>query len=223
MYSDQIIYLIAFMQFFSVMFVFFSSQYSDSSYIGKLLKKIPMATSLLTATGILFTLLIFRNQYGKSIMDTTLSTSHDALIQVYELCNTNYQKCPDFIDSLDFKFDNSLKDNEKKFTKKTIAIKIFQSIENYFVTAQLSSTSDSEWLGTFLAYCNSDELRQIWPDIKFNFGIKARTYIEKLFEINHTEKFSNSDDVIKYCDNFVKSDEFKKMFHTVDNTVVTLV
>ena len=222
MYADQIIYLIAFMQLLSISFVFFSSQYSDSSYIGKLLKKIPMATSLLTATGILFTVLIFRNQYGKSIVETTLKTTDDALINVHELCNNNYQKCPDFINSLDFNFDSSLNHSQANYTKKMIAIKIFQSIENYFVTAYSSSTSDSEWMSTFLSYCNSDELYQIWHNIKFNFGIKSRAYIEKLFEINRAQKFSNSEDVIKYCNNFVKSDEFKKIISIEDDTIVTL-
>jgi hypothetical protein len=103
-----------------------------------------------------------------------------------------------------------------------IAIRIIQCVENYFVTASLTSTSDSEVMCTFLSYFNSLELQhEEFPMIKYNISKQTRMYIEKLFDINNKNKFKSSDEVIKYCDNFILSGQLDFYLNYIDPTVIT--
>jgi len=226
-YTKLIAYIII-TQLATVTVIFLFSKHSKNPQIAYLAKHIPMGTAFLAVIGIFVTMIIFRNQYDKTVMEMTLDVTTDNLTHIHELFVTYYKDCPKFIESMMFDFEKSKqtntvsKTNENKVIKRMIAIRIIQCVENYFVTASLTSTSDSEVMCTFLSYFNSLELQhEEFPMVKYNISKQTRMYIEKLFDINNKNKFKSSDEVIKYCDNFILSGQLDFYLNYIDPTNVT--
>ena len=226
-YTKLVAYIVI-TQLATVITIFLFSRHSKNPQIAYLAKHIPMGTAFLAVIGIFVTMIIFRNQYDKNVMEMTLDITKDNLTHIHELFVTHYNECPKFIESMMFDFEKSKqtnivsKTNENKIVKRMIAIRIIQCVENYFVTASLTSTSDSEVMCTFLSYFNSLEMQHDeYPKIKYNIAKQTRMYIEKLFDINKKNKFKSSDEVIKYCDNFILSGQLDFYMNYIDPTVIT--
>ena len=93
---------------------------------------------------------------------------------------------------------------------------------NYLFTAELTETSDSKWMGVFLSYLSSKQLQERWQYLKYNYGEKPQLLIDLLIKSIEGKKFENSDEVIKFCNDLVFSEEFDKILNHVDPYIVSL-
>jgi hypothetical protein len=101
-------------------------------YLNKFVKNVPILTGLITATGLIITYLLFDTSHKTNVAMFTLQTTDRGLINIYESFNANYEKCPNFIRSLDFNFNTSSEHYENSYDAKensiaiaNISIKIF--------------------------------------------------------------------------------------------------
>jgi hypothetical protein len=139
-YTKLIAYILI-TQVVTIVLIFLFSKHSHRPQIAYLAKHIPMGTAFLTVIGVFITMIIFRNQYDKHVMDMTLAITNDNLTDIHKLFVTHYNDCPKFIESMMFDFEKSKqtnivsKTNENAVIKRMIAIKIVQCVENYFLTA----------------------------------------------------------------------------------------
>ena len=104
-------------------------------------------------------------------------------------------------------------------TKKYIAFLIFQSIENYFCTWNITESSDSEWFCTYFIWMSSKPLQEMWYSYGLPFfGIKTKAYVDFLIEANKKNKFKNNMEIIQFSEKIIKKKEFHDMVFTEDNT-----
>lgn len=236
MNATKLVYMIVSIQIFSIFLIIVTTYFSNSKLSNQIFSRIPIATSFLAVTGVILTILVFRNQHNQSVIEMTIKMNNESLSQIFNLIKDYYKDSPSFINSLSFDFEtNNVGENNNNnsfdmrsdfshslIINKIITTTIMQVIENYFVTAELTQTSDSEVLGTFLSYCNSKQFQELYKELKYNVGIRTRTYIEKLFEINKEHKFKNCDEVDEFCDKFILSGQLNKYINVTDSTNTTL-
>ena len=230
--TKNFIYVILSIQILAIFCIFISFMFYKNVYLVNLVPKLPILTGLLTSTGIVLTYLLFSNSYTKSINDTTLDVVRHDFIGVQQILSDNYDKCPNFVNSLNFDFvkkkfnttDINYKEysNENMVTINFLSNVIFESMANYLFTAELTEASDSKWMGVFLSYLSSKQLQERWQYLKYNYGEKPQLLIDFLIKSIEEIKFENSDEVIKFCNDLVFSEEFDKIINHVDRYVVTL-
>ena len=227
--NSKVLYAIFYILLIGVILSVLSYFSPDNSIISKLSSKIPITTGLLTATAILLTYLVFRNTYTKNLDDITLAMTDRGFLKIFDTLAENSNKCPYFIDSLKFSFqknynyENKNNDKDDQVAIDNISVKIFQAMEDYLATATLTSTSDSEWFGTFLSFCQSKTLKQQWDVYYFNFGKKTKLYIDELFKIAKENTFKSAKEVVDFSEKFILTKTFKDIFAYVDPTNTTQV
>jgi hypothetical protein len=214
--NNNILYIIFITQLIDFVMIIISYFYYKNPFLNRFVSNLTILSGLLTSVGVVLTYLLFSTSYQTNINMFTLQSTDRGLINIYNSFNDNYEKCPNFIESLDFKFNTNNKSiyhssNENSIAMDTISVKIFQSIEDYLVTATLSSTSNVEWLCRFLSYCGSDQLKEMWAKKKYIVGKKARMYIDNLFKIIEENTFNNAQEVIDFCNKYMYNDEYKKI------------
>ena len=229
----KLIIVIVLIQVVTLTTVFLFSYFSRVPHFVNLAKHLHIGGSFLAVIGVFITILVFRSEYDKQVMELTLAATHDNLLDIHDIFVQNYDDCPEYINSLRFDFEKdkneprnfrSSNDNNDKseIAKRMISVKILQSVENYFLTSPLTATSDSKVMFTFLGYLTSLEFQhKYYPTLKGNVGIQARNYIEKLIEINNKNKFKSADEVIEYTNKFVLSGQLSHYLDKTDPTNLT--
>jgi len=214
--NNNILYVIFITQMIAFGMIIISYFYYKNPFLNRFVNNLTILSGLLTSVGVVLTYLLFSTSYQTNINMFTLQSTDRGLINIYNSFNENHDKCPNFIESLDFSFNRKNEhvyhsSNENSITMDTISVKIFQSIEDYLVTATLSSTSNAEWLCVFLSYCSSDQLKEMWAKKKYIVGKRARMYIDNLFKIVEENTFNNAQEVIDFCDKYMYNKEYKKI------------
>lgn len=231
---NRFVVVIFSIQIISITLILISFKYYNNVYLIHLLPKIPILTGLLTSTGIILTFMLFSNNYTKNINDTTVDMTRNGFRDMQKMLSDNYSKCPSFIDSLNFDFvkekffdsntsyRNQDLNNEDNVTINYISNTIFNSMTNYLVTAELTESSDSRWMATFLSYLSSQQLQERWGYLKYNFGQKTRKLVDFLLKARNENKFENADELIKFCETLIYSKEFKDILKFKDPTVINI-
>jgi hypothetical protein len=228
---NNFVFIILIIQIIAIFTIIISFRFYNNKYLVNLIPKLPILTGLLTSTGIILTYLLFSNTYTKNINDTTIDITRNAFRDMQKMLSENYDKCPKFIESLNFEFvrktynnnDNNNNHNyndENDITIIYISNAIFNTIANYIFTSELTETSDARWMGTFLAYFSSETLREKWSYLKYNYGEKARLLIDYLIEVENENTFENADDVINVATKMIFTERFKDILTHVDKTNV---
>lgn len=227
--TQSIIYVILFIQISAIMCIIISFIFYKNMFLIRLIPKLPILTSLVTSTGIILTYLLFNNNYTKNVNDTTIQTTIHGFNDLFKIFSDNYKMCPKFIESLNFdfvknkyyKYENVDYSGENMMTINYISNIIFQSMENYLVTAELTETSDSSMMGTFLSFLSSKQLQERWPYFKYNVGLQTRKLVDFLIKARKENRFKNAEEVNKFCDNLVFSKEFNNILHFKDQTIIS--
>ena len=226
---DKFVFIILIIQVIAISMILISFRFYNNKFLVNLIPKLPILTGLLTSTGIILTYLLFSNTYTKAINDTTIDITRNAFRDIQKMLSENYDKCPKFIESLNFEFvrrnynNNNINKhvNENDITIIYISNAIFNTIANYLFTSELTETSDARWIGTFLAYFSSETLREKWSYLKYNYGEKARLLIDYLIEVENENTFENADDVINVATKMISTEKFKEIITHVDKTSVS--
>ena len=227
---DKFVFIILIIQVIAISMILISFRFYNNKFLVNLIPKLPILTGLLTSTGIVLTYLLFSNSYTKTINDSTIDMTRTGFRDTQKMLSENYDKCPKFIESLNFEFvrrnynnnnNNNKHVNENDITIIYISNAIFNTIANYLFTSELTETSDARWMGTFLAYFSSETLREKWSYLKYNYGEKTRLLIDYLIEVENENTFENADDVINVSTKMISTERFKEIMKHVDRTKVT--
>ena len=225
---DKFVFIILIIQVIAISMILISFRFYNNKFLVNLIPKLPILTGLLTSTGIILTYLLFSNTYTKAMNDTTVDMTRNGFRDTQKILSENYDKCPKFIESLNFEFvrrnynnNNNNHINENDITIIYISNAIFNTIANYLFTSELTETSDARWIGTFLAYFSSETLREKWSYLKYNYGEKARLLIDYLIEVENENTIENADDVINVAKKMIFTERFKDILTHVDKTKVT--
>jgi hypothetical protein len=209
-----------------IIIIFISCFYPPNTIITNFATRLPIANGILIGVGIFITYMIFQVSVARSNIDITILTQEKGFVDIMKLCKENYKECPQFINSLNYDFKGTNIDytdihtnNESLQTKQYIAFAIFQSIENYFCTWNITESSDSEWFCTYFIWMSSKPLQEMWYDYGLPFyGIKTKAYVDYLIDANKKNKFKNNTEIIKFSEKIIKMKEFHDMVFTEDNT-----
>ena len=235
METQNFVYIVLIIQIIAILSIFLSVRFYKNIYLSTLIPKLPILTGLLTSTGIILTYLLFSTSYIKSINDSSVDATRNGFREMYKMLSDNYDKCPRFIESLNFnfvkaKFDNNNNNNnnnnngrENQVTINYISNALFNTMGNYIITSDLSEASDARWVGLFLSQLSSKDLRERWTFFKYNYGERSRLLINYLIEVRDANKFETSDEVIKAAEKMVETQRFKDIFTHVDGSKVTLI
>ena len=228
MISVKEFYVLLFVFICLIIIIFISCFYPKNTIISNFATRLPIASSLLIGVGIFITFMIFQISVSRSNVDVTILTQEKGFIEIMKVCSEKYKECPQFIDSLNYDFkgtniDDSYRDihthSESLQTKLYIAFAIFQSIENYFCTWNITESSDSEWFCTYFIWMSSKPLQEMWYSYGLPFfGIKTKAYVDFLIDANKKNKFKNNTEIIKFSEKIIKKKEFHDMVFTEDNT-----
>ena len=227
---NKFVFIILIIQVIAISMILISFRFYNNKFLVNLIPKLPILTGLLTSTGIILTYLLFSNTYTKAMNDTTVDMTRNAFRDTQKMLSENYDKCPKFIESLNFEFvrrnynnnnNNNKHVNENDITIIYISNAIFNTIANYLFTSELTETSDARWMGTFLAYFSSETLREKWSYLKYNYGEKTRLLIDYLIEVENENTFENADDVINVSTKMISTERFKEIMKHVDRTKLT--
>jgi len=225
---NNFVFIILIIQIIAICTIIISFRFYNNKYLVNLIPKLPILTGLLTSTGIVLTYLLFSNSYTKTINDSTVDMTRNAFRDMQKMLSENYDKCPKFIESLNFEFvrrnynnNNNKHVNENDITIIYISNAIFNTIANYIFTSELTELSDARWMGTFLAYFSSETLREKWSYLKYNYGEKTRLLIDYLIEVENENTFENADDVINVATKMIFTERFKDILTHVEKTNVT--
>jgi hypothetical protein len=223
MYAGFFMYLILILQFISIGFIFFSFFYKKYLFSPEIINKFNVLTGVLTATSLLLSFFLFRNQYAGIVNSATIQMIDRGFNDVNKVMVDYYDKCPNFISSLNFKF---LSDNQEyqhnnqksddQVTVNFISNKIFQSVEDFITTNSLTLTENHAWFATFLSYFTSKQLRDKWVKLKYNYGPLTHSYVNLIIKSINENKFKNADDVTTFSQKITKSNEYLNILKSVN-------
>ncbi len=71
---------------------------------------------------------------------------------------------------------------KRKQVELYISMRIFQSIEDFVVTARYNVVDQYVWTNGFLMWLQSPILQSYWPLLSFNYSTNTREFIEKLIK-----------------------------------------
>ena len=130
----------------------------------------------------------------QNLLDHQATLAEKAWVDVYDQIRTSYDKCPNFCKSLGYEWQipanvninpsNIPIDNDDYGTSISLSISIFQSFSsvfNYFLYYD-SEEVLNQWLSSFILWCNSDILFDIWEKNKFIYDILIRNLVDEIFK-----------------------------------------
>ena len=219
-----LMYIIIIVQFIFISLIIVSIFYKGYLFSSEFINKINVLTGLLTITSVLLLYFQLNTQYNQAVNESTLNMIDRGFIDINKEMSDNYEKCPNFINSLKFKFLNDEQqshqyNNQKgdnQITINFIANKIFQAIEDRIITENLTLTKNHVWVGTFLSYLSSKQLRDKWVKLKYSFGKRTHSYVNLLIKTINENNFKNADDVLVVSKRLVNNNEYANIFKNVN-------
>jgi len=214
-----IIYAIIF-QIILVVTIVCGSIISSGQTLSSIFKKIPSTAYIITGTSILLTYLAVQASSYKEATTVGFNIVDRAELKIYEKFVEYYDNVPEFIDSLNFNsIDIKNTNTKKQDTIETyIATLIFQSIEDYIISAPITDLSDREWFTMFCSFFSSEKLRNLWKKNYINFAEYTIKYINRLIKFIDENKsnFNSPENISHFCGEFVLTKEYKELLNKKD-------
>jgi hypothetical protein len=223
-------FLLVFVSILCILFAIYFSSFYKNAILDKFVSNLPIATHLIIGLGIYITYLIFNVTLQTNVIQQTEDTIKNIYFKTFDVLEKHKNSCPNLVNSFfypwqkqDF-YNENISDAHKDDLLSTFILSnsLFQLVGIYIITADMNSVSGSKFLCFFSNFFNSKLLKKEWENSKLNHGIRSRILIDKLFEINEQNNFKNSEEVIKYFDNFVLTGELTKIIDYKDNTALTI-
>ncbi len=133
--------------------------------------------------------------------------------------------CPNFVGSLTFDWQKPSGLTYDKTEKKdnyeivlNISISIFQAFQNVVIYFLYYDSQDdlNLWLRSFIPWCNSETLYEIWNKNKFVYGPNTQKFTDLLFNEVRKNTPKNQEELVKLSENICKSIEMKEIFVTAN-------
>lgn len=218
---------------FLLILIYASTFYKKNSLLDRFVTRMPIASQFILAMGIYITYLLFKSNYQDSIVKDTIQSIKDTYIQTLDVLEKYKETCPNLINSFFFPWQKDdpntehqvreLASHNKDIELDSLIVSnyIFQIVGLYIQGSSMTSVSDSRFLIFFSSFFRSKLLKNKWDRFKINFGIRTTLLCDKLFEINEKYNFKSGQELKNYFENYITTDEFKKIMTTVDTTNIT--
>jgi hypothetical protein len=194
-----------------------ASYSKPGSFIDRLTSKIPTISTFIIALGIIITYQIFTVNYLSVKRDSTYKIVDRAFNSILKAFDDYYDKAPEFIDSMFYKWQKKSLPNYKPVIQKDgededrwttilyISTLIFQSWEDFLtdleswseVQLQVDYNEDDEtsWLAIFLGWAQSEELQMVFPMVELQYGQATIDLTYLMFEYANKYPVKNMDEL----------------------------
>ena len=210
---------------FAMLLTFISSFYEPSSLIERISTKVTSGIQVLFLLGLLISYQNYINTAKDQELTKQANLTDKNWTDVYKLIQENHLLCPNFVGTLTFdwqkpsglQYDKSInKDNYEIVLN--ISITIFQAFQNVVIYFLYYDSEDdlNLWLRSFIPWCNSETLYEIWTKNKFVYGPNTQKFTDLLFKEVRANPPKNQEELIKLGEKICKSDEMKQIFATVN-------
>ena len=225
----------------AILITFISSFYEKESTVERISVKIANVIQILFLVGLLISYKTYVNTSKQSVLSQQSNLAEKGWVEVYQKIAENYDKCPDFCNSLSYPWQVS-SESSGKLSKKykntegakddygsvlSLSILIFESIQNvvnYFLYNE-STEKLNAWISAFVIWANSDTLYSIWNTNKFIYDESIQKFGDMIFKgVREYESSSSSSrkrpqnpsDVLKLSSKICGSEGMKNIFKEVD-------
>jgi hypothetical protein len=221
--SKIIVYAILF-QLILVILIISSAFFSSESGLFSTFKKIPSTAYIITATSILLTYMSIQSASFKEACTVGFNIVDRAEKHIFEEFVKYHDEVPVFIDSMQFKIDKPKPKPRIPNTAKQdivenyISTLIFQSVEDYIISAVITDLSDKEWFIMFTGWFQSDILIELWKKSYINFAEYTVKYINTLIDFckQNNSSFTSYDKINEICGSFVLSPNYPNLLKKED-------
>ena len=170
-----------------------STFYEPESIVERISVKISNIIQILFLVGLLISYQSYNNATKQNLLNQQTTLTEKAWVEVYDKIRTSYDKCPNFCNSLEYSWQipSNVDTNPSQVAKNkddygivlSISISIFQSFSsvfNYFLYYE-SEEVLNQWLSSFILWCNSDTLYDVWNKNKFIYDILIQNCVDEIF------------------------------------------
>lgn len=191
---------------FMTILILYASSTKPGSYIDRLTSKIPVISTFIIGLGIIITYQVFTVTLLSARREATYKIVDRAFTNIIKALDDNYDKCPEFINSLFYPWQkntfphaptNPAKNGDRWTSTLYVANLIFQSWEDFLtdieswwdltVTIQYNEEDEKSWLAVFLTWAQSKELQDIFPAQQLEYNDTTVRLATLLFE--YAEKY----------------------------------
>jgi hypothetical protein len=223
-------FLLLFVTILCILFSIYFSSFYKNAILDKFVSNLPIATHVIIGLGIYITYSIFKVTLQSNVIRQTEDAVKNIFFETFDTLDKYKNKCPNLVNSFLYPwqkeefYNENISDIHKDDNLSAFMLSnhIFQIVGIFIITADMNNVSASKFLCFFSNFFVSKLLKKHWESSKLNHGIRSRMLIDKLFEINEKNNFKNSEEVIKYFDNFVLTGEVTKIIDYKDKTSITI-
>jgi len=194
-----------------------ASYSKPGSFIDRVTSKIPTISTFIIALGIIITYQIFTVSYLSTKRESTYKIVDRAFNSIVKSFDDYYDKAPEFIDSMFFKWQKKSLPNYKPVIQKDgedidrwttilyISTLIFQSWEDFLTDLaswrelqfSIDYIEDDErsWLAIFLGWAQSKELQQVFPMVELQYGEATIELCKLMFEYVNKYPVKNKEEL----------------------------
>jgi hypothetical protein len=205
--------------------IIYASATKPGSYIDRVTSKIPVISTFIIGLGIIITYQVFTVTLLSARREATYKIVDRAFTNIIKALDDNYDKCPEFINSLFYPWQkttfphaekNQTKNGDRWTSTLYIANLIFQSWEDFLtdleswwdleITIQYNEEDEKSWLAVFLTWAQSKELRKIFPTQQLEYNGTTVRLADLLFE--YVEKYpANNIDEVQHITDLIFADK----------------
>lgn len=211
---EIILTIIASIVFLMTGLIIYASYSKVGSFIDRLTSKIPTIATFIIALGIIITYQVFTVTLLSARREATYKIVDRAFTNIIKAMDDNYEKCPEFINSLFFPWQKTVFNRpeptgEEKPDRWTcqlyLSTLIFQSWEDFLtdleswwdlqVTIEYNETDERSWLAIFLGWAQSKELREIFKTQQLEYNDTTVHLANLMFEYLDKYQINNAEDL----------------------------
>jgi hypothetical protein len=173
-----------------IAFLYLAAKTEPNSFLDRFSIKLQSMVTIFLATLVYLSYNIQNEAITVRQQETTLKIIERSWLGVNSIINTEYSKCPNFINSLYFdwqKKEMNWKTHSSQIEDQWtsilyLSVQIFQAFEDVLTVSNLDQTGFYVWIANFLQWCSSNELRKSWNVLKPNFATSTRKFGDFIFE-----------------------------------------
>ena len=213
-----IISLVSFIILF--IFAYYISSQGKKSFHFKLTSNLALIAQIFIPLCMFLTLQVFIIQLGVLSRNSTFEVIDRSWLAVNEKIKTEYNECPNLINSLYFDWqlkklgdiDNQIKRKDRWYSVNYISNLIFQSWEDFITASSSDQTGTYVWMNNFLQWTNSEILKESWSVLKGNYSNTTQEFGDYLFHISSISNPKNTLELYNLAEKVSKSNEIKLIF-----------
>jgi hypothetical protein len=172
------------------------------------------------AFGIFMTYMYYRQNLSETRRSNTLRIQETGFIDTTKTINSLYPKCPKFCNSLYYSWQQDgliINENIKDdwMSKHTIAMIIFQRIENIIDAQGVDNSSFDEWCALFIQWLHGPYIQKKWQTSYHSLSdITTVPFINTFIQFINTNKApNNSKDLYEMSLKISKHPEIQRIIH----------